>query len=188
MPKQAQWKILTASILLTKKRRWELCWEIRGKPGGLSAATAAALSKTPHVLNRRRVDADEARLGAYPTGLLGVYLRNRLVRHLPWSTLPCLRKQPLGASQGRRGPLGAALATHLGLQHRRGYPLLFQDQLSRQQTAARAVASPRQLPSPNSVCSCVLLRPIWVAITTPRCLRKQRFRLWQRSGGSGGST
>ena len=35
---------------------------------------------TPRAETMREIDADENRLGAYPEGLLGVYLRNRLLR------------------------------------------------------------------------------------------------------------
>ena len=56
-------------------------WVDKDAQGATLERSSVPFNSTPRAEAMREIDADEERLGAYPEGLLGVYLRNRLLRH-----------------------------------------------------------------------------------------------------------
>ena len=55
-------------------------WVDRDAQGATLERPTEPFKDTPRAETMREIDADEHRLGVYPEGLLGVYLRNRLLR------------------------------------------------------------------------------------------------------------
>ena len=53
-------------------------WVDKDAQGATLERSSVPFNSTPRAEAMREIDADEERLGAYPEGLLGVYLRNRL--------------------------------------------------------------------------------------------------------------